>query len=97
MYEDFISTKVGSFFQIKLDFTPTTGYDWKLLSTLESMKILKLLNEYREQKPLIGVSIHIFNFEALSSGTETVSFGYMRPWDKGNIRKQRTFRVQILG
>jgi predicted secreted protein len=99
MDDEFISTMVGDIFEIKLDVTPTTGYEWKILPTSKSMEILKLLNEHREQKTsLDGVSSnHLFNFEALTPGCATIDFAYMRPWEKGKIRKQRTFRVQISG
>ena len=82
--ESAIHAKVSEEFSIILDANPTTGYQWQLANPFDE-KILKLIgSDYKAPKTKrVGAGgKEIWTFKALAAGQTTISFKYVRSWEK---------------
>lgn len=93
-----IKTKIGEDFTIKLEGNPTTGYIWEISSSTEYLHLLKLIDTYWEtDRSLVGSpAVQNFVLKPLSVGSVSLTFGYGRPWEKGNYLEERIFNIQII-
>lgn len=74
----------GQRFLITLDTNPTTGYQWKFVAPWDE-KVLTLLGETYVESPLERVGAggtQAWWFKAVGQGETTVSFKYIRPWER---------------
>jgi inhibitor of cysteine peptidase len=96
--ENTIRVKVNKEFSIILDTNPTTGYQWQLANPLDE-KILKLTSsDYKAPKTKrVGAGgKEVWTFKALAAGQTTISFKYVRPWEKDKEpEKSIAFAVNI--
>ncbi len=87
-----IETKAGETFMIKLESNPTTGYSWRL-AELKSGIVEKISNVYKQtatEERLVGSGgIEEWTFKALAKGKVTITFEYVRPWEK-DVRPVKT-------
>lgn len=93
-----ITVTAGSSFEVSLEANATTGYQWQLAGKLND-KLVKFLG--REYKlPLQGVlrvgqgGIEVWHFKALKAGKTTLTFNYLRPWEKG-VKPVKTEKVKV--
>jgi inhibitor of cysteine peptidase len=93
-----IHAKAGEIFSIILDSNPTTGYQWQLANPLDE-KVLKLISsEYRmPETQMVGAGgKEVWTVKALSTGQTTISFEYVRPWEKDREpAKKAIFTINI--
>ena len=93
-----IEARVGREFQIALQANPTTGYKWELVESLDESKVKLARSEYRRNEPArVGSGgVEVWTFRAVGAGTTSLSFKYVRPWEKtGPPADTRTFKVSI--
>lgn len=79
-----ICANVGKDFSVILDSNPTTGYSWQLAEPLDE-NLLKLIksNFIPPDTDLVGApGQEEWAFQALRKGKTTISFHYLRPWEK---------------
>jgi inhibitor of cysteine peptidase len=78
-----ITAGVGQRFAVELDGNPTTGYSWQL--TADPGAQVRLLDEgFAPSGGQIGSGgVQRFTFEAIATGSTTLAFGYVRPWETG--------------
>ncbi len=94
-----IQIKAGREFSIKLQSNPTTGYKWRLTRPPDGKVLLLVRSEYErpENAALAGSGgIEIWTFRALSPGKTSVTFQYIRPWEKVPPSKILTFRISVV-
>lgn len=75
----------GEKFTLTLDSNPSTGYHWQFAKPLDDTKVKLLGSTFKGpavQRPGTGGK-ELWDFEALESGTITISMNYVRPWEKG--------------
>jgi inhibitor of cysteine peptidase len=87
----------GEEFIVTLESNPTTGYQWRLAQPLDE-KVLKLIksNYQPDRLDLTGSpGRERWAFLAVSSGQATLSFEYVRPWEK-NVPPARVARFRIV-
>ena len=95
---------VGDSYVIELDGNPSTGYRWKLNEAKsENLRILRIddLGYRAAEKPagklIVGAPApYQFRVTLLASGSATIAFEYLRPWE-GQPVKSFTQRVQVGG
>jgi inhibitor of cysteine peptidase len=77
---------------VTLASNPSTGYEWKLLST--NRRVVRLVSHRyvapKVERPGAGGK-EIWRFAARARGTVTLVFGYLRPW----LPKQVVRRVRV--
>ena len=92
-----IAVDNGKKFVIELEANPTTGYSW-LLSAPPGDQVSLIDQDFTPtgpQQPGSG-GVQQFTFEAKAAGTTTLSFGYVRPWEKDVAPAQTaTFPVTV--
>ena len=93
-----LKTQVGRDIIIVLNSNPTTAYQWQIAEPLDE-NILKLISsEYKADKvELVGsAGKQIWRFKALKPADATISFKYVRPWEKNaKAQKEESYRVII--
>ncbi len=75
----------GREFTITLASNPTTGYSWQLAGAPDE-KIAKLVGSKfnAPQTDLVGApGEEVWTFTAVAPGKTTLTFHYVRPWEKG--------------
>lgn len=80
-----IKTSINKNFTIKLNSNPTTGYQWQLIKPLDA-KSLKLVssNFIPPKTTRVGAGgVEVWTFKALRNGKTSLTFGYLRSWEKG--------------
>lgn len=95
-----INAQVGQEFTITLEANATTGYEWQLAKPLDESTFKLISSDYVTDKTnLIGAGgSQIWVFKALKAGEATISFKYVRPWEKDNPpAKEETFPINITG
>ncbi|MCX5707306.1 MAG: protease inhibitor I42 family protein [Candidatus Omnitrophica bacterium] len=93
-----IQVEVGKQFAITLESNMTTGYQWQFARALDNTLITLVSLEYKRAKPkLVGSGgKEIWTFKALKEGKATISFQYVRPWEKGKpAAKSKDYTVLI--
>ncbi len=92
-------TVKDSVITISIPSNPSTGYKWtyqvKSRKELFSQKEDRfVLAEGDENRP--GASgLQIFDFTASQKGKAVITFGYSRPWEKGNYARQYTVEIKV--
>lgn len=79
-----IKAQVGHNITIILKSNPTTGYQWQIAKPLDESTLKLISSEYLADKTeLVGVGgKQIWRFKTLKSGQTSISFKYVRPWEK---------------
>ncbi|KPK37404.1 MAG: hypothetical protein AMJ65_14630 [Phycisphaerae bacterium SG8_4] len=95
-----IELELGKLLVVTLESNPSTGYQWELIESNES--ILKQFgqSEYKPSEtsdaPIVGTGgREIFRFKAISSGQMTLQLVYRRPWEEG-AEPLKTFSLQVV-
>ncbi len=79
-----IKVQVGHNITIILKSNPTTGYQWQFANPLDESTLKLISSEYLADKTeLVGVGgKQVWRFRALKPGETSISFKYVRPWEK---------------
>jgi inhibitor of cysteine peptidase len=93
-----ITVKAGEEFAILLDSNRTTGYQWELAPSFDGKMLRLIKSEY--QAPYtdrVGAGgKEVWLFAADAEGETTLSFRYIRPWEKDlPPAKAATFQVLV--
>lgn len=91
-----IGVEVGEQFSIKLETSPTTGYDWQ--EQVHNPDMVELLETRYElpEVPSMGGSAHaFFEFSAKEAGDTTISFNYQRAWGDTTPRDTMVFSIRV--
>jgi inhibitor of cysteine peptidase len=92
-----ITVESGKRFAVELDANPTTGYTWQLTAD-PGGQVQLVGSEYTAagtQLPGSG-GTQRFTFQATATGTTSLAFGYVRPWETGVApAKTATFPVKV--
>ena len=92
-----ISVGVGQRFAVELEANPTTGYTWQL-SAPPGDQVHLVDSDFTPtgpQQPGSG-GMQRFTFEAVASGSTSLAFGYVRPWETGVAPAQTaTYPVKV--
>jgi inhibitor of cysteine peptidase len=94
-----INAKVNQEFTIALGANATTGYSWQAAFDKDSLQLVN--QEYKENdntvKPVVGAGgTAYFNFKALKSGENKITFTYYRPWETPKADDQtQTFTIVV--
>jgi inhibitor of cysteine peptidase len=87
----------GSKFMIELEANPTTGYSWQL-SAPPGDQVSLVDQDYTQtgtQQPGSG-GVQQFTFQAKATGSTSLAFDYLRPWEKDVAPAQTaTFSVKV--
>jgi len=79
-----ITAGVGQRFAVELNANPTTGYSWQLTAPPGSQ--VRLIDEDytpTAAEQVGGGGVQRFTFEATATGSTSLGFGYVRPWETG--------------
>jgi len=81
-----VRLKIGDTLQVTLPSNPTTGYtwtdDWSCNGILKS-RGEKQYQPFKREKHLVGGGgVEIFKYLVIGRGTTTLSFSYVRPWER---------------
>lgn len=93
-----INVNTDKEFIITLDSNRTTGYQWQLAGPLEENKVQLVKTEYEAaQSGLAGAGgKEVWTFKAVNPGKTAISFGYVRPWEKGKAPvEEKQFAIII--
>ena len=86
---------VGEKFSVALASNPTTGYQWEVSETDESvLKLLDLVYKANIPKAIGSGGKEIFTFEAVGPGETTLTLIYHQPWEKRE--PSQIFSVQVI-
>ena len=89
-----IAVGKGDSLIISLESNPSTGYVWQVGKNDNA--ILKLVGQpaFRPSTDrMLGASgRQLFKFEAISTGSNALELGYVRPWEKG-VAPAKTFGI----
>jgi len=79
-----VQAKAGKEFVITLKSNITTGYQWQLTKAVDKEYVILTGLKYVTKKPkLIGSGgKEEWTFKAVKPGKTTISFQYVRPWEK---------------
>ncbi len=92
---------VGDSFIVTLCSNPTTGFQWSETAQVSDQTVLeqvdhKLVSPESEPPPPPGTpGQEIWTFEALKTGTSTISMEYSQPWEGGE-KEEWTFELTIV-
>ena len=93
-----IEAEVLKDFSVVLESNPTTGFGWDISRPLDEKMVKFVSSEYvAAETGLVGSGgREIWTFRAISPGKATISFRYVRPWEK-NVPpiKETAFTVII--
>ena len=93
-----ITAAVGAEFEIKLEAIPSTGYRWEIDGVFDDRMIEQVSREYvPDVSGLVGSGgKEVWTFRAKEAGRTSVSFKYVRPWEKHETPAgSRTFEIVI--
>jgi inhibitor of cysteine peptidase len=92
-----ITVVTGKRFAVELEANPTTGYSWQLTAP-PGDQVQLIDSDYTPagpQQPGSG-GTQRFTFQATATGTTSLAFGYVRPWETGVApTKTATFPVKV--
>lgn len=86
----------GSTFEFKLEANPTTGHTWQV--NIEDEEIVVLTsNEYICNDPEADGTggTTTLKFKALKKGETTITLGYARDWEDGDVDKHKEIKVVV--
>jgi inhibitor of cysteine peptidase len=87
----------GSLLDIELPSNRTTGYDWYLGASLPS-QLTTASDSYETtgEPGVVGAGgTHVFTYHAAETGTGTLKFVYVRPWETG-VAPAKTFVLTVV-
>jgi len=92
-----ITINKGDEFILVLDSNKTTGFGWQLAKPLNRNMLNLVQADYMPNKTdLVGAGgKEEWTFRAVNSGKATISFKYVRPWEKVKPAKEKTFTIII--
>ncbi|MFA6281637.1 MAG: protease inhibitor I42 family protein [Candidatus Omnitrophota bacterium] len=93
-----IKVQVGQEFTLALGANATTGYEWQLAKPLDESSFKLISSEYLPDKTeLVGAGgKQVWLLKALKSGEVTISFKYVRPWEKDAPPvEEKSFLIKI--
>lgn len=90
---------MGYMTQIQLESNPTTGYSWRLAKPASLFDVAK--DDYKPAPKEPGVvgsgGTQIITLRAKQQGEETLSFEYVRPWEKDTAPvKTQQCKVKVV-
>jgi inhibitor of cysteine peptidase len=92
-----ITVGTGTRFAVELEANPTTGYTWQMTAD-PGGQVQLVGSDYAAtgtQLPGSG-GTQTFTFQAAATGTTSLAFGYVRPWETGVAPvKTATFPVKV--
>jgi inhibitor of cysteine peptidase len=93
-----IAVSAGDMFTIELEANPTTGYDWSINVSDES--IVKLESQEYQQQPgseeLVGAGgTDIFTFKGIKAGSATITFIYERSFEQESAVETLLYNVTV--
>ncbi|MGE5494766.1 MAG: protease inhibitor I42 family protein [Burkholderiales bacterium] len=93
-----ITVSVGGTFVIQLESNPTTGYEWTLNISDES--IVKLENrEYKQQPHTEGVTgaggVDVLKFKGLKAGEAEITLVYERTFEEDSAVETLVYKVTV--
>ena len=93
-----IEAKTGETFTIKLEENPTTGYQWSIAVSDESVVVLDK-DDYEpddQSGELVGSGgTRVLTFKALKAGTATIGMVYERSWEPNPDDAKVQFSVTV--
>ena len=93
-----VAIQPGDIVSITLASNPTTGYSWQVIEIYEAVLTQKGEPEYKQNSGTQGLvgsgGTETFRFEALESGSTTLTLGYARPWE--SVPSLETFSISII-
>lgn len=93
-----ITVGEGETFVIQLDANPTTGYDWSVKISDESIVMLES-QEYKQQpgtEDRVGAGgADYFTFKGLKTGSTTLTLIYERSFEEGSASETLVFNVTV--
>ncbi len=93
-----IEAKTGETFTIKLEENPTTGYQWSIAVSDESVVMLDK-DDYEpddQSGELVGSGgTRVLTFKALKAGTATIGMVYERSWEPNPDDAKVQFSVTV--
>lgn len=86
--------------QIQLPSNPSTGYSWRLAAPSTLFEVVK--DDYKADyaKPVVVGSggTQVFTLKAKQTGSEKLSFEYVRPWEKDVAAvEKKDCTVKVVG
>lgn len=93
-----IKVQAGHNVTIILKSNPTTGYQWQVAKPLDESTLKLISSEYLADKTnLVGAGgKQVWRFKTLKPGQTSISFKYVRPWEKNTqSQKQELYMVII--
>ncbi len=93
-----IAAKAGETFTIKLNENPTTGYQWSVSISDESVVALDKDEYVPDDKSgeLAGSGgVRVLTFKALEAGTATINMVYERSWEPDPDDEKVQFNVTV--
>lgn len=92
-----IEATIEEVFAISLDSNPTTGYSWRIAGKVDE-RVVRLTGTkfVPPDSDLRGApGRRIWSFKGTGVGTTTLSFEYLRPWEKKPPIRKATFTVDV--
>lgn len=96
--DNLIEVNPGDSFELTFVTNASTGYCWILKNKEEIRLVDSVSNRYEQIAPqgMIGAPVHrLWGFRAKKTGTDTLKFAYIRPWEPDNAAKERTVVVRV--
>lgn len=90
---------IGYMTQIQLESNPSTGYSWRLAKSASLFDVAK--DDYKPAPKAPGVvgsgGTQVITLRAKQQGEETLSFEYVRPWEKDTAPvKTQQCKVKVV-
>src|SRR5712692_5765948 len=90
-----VELQISQQFEIRLPEIPTTGFQWKLVSSGEPACVA--LDNFYEQPQIHSLDSegkHYWRFQAAHEGLGNIELVYQRPWEQGAAPMQQ-FRLGV--
>jgi predicted secreted protein len=93
--EKLVATKANVPFDVELDGTGTTGYEWVIdIQPADAVEVIA--SGFRPDfKNLGSMGRQVMRMRALRGGPSTVVFKMKRPWESEPIGQQRMLRLDV--
>lgn len=93
-----IAAKAGETFTIKLNENPTTGYQWSVFISDESVLSLdkdEYVADDKSGEVAGSGGVRVLTFKALEAGTATIDMVYERSWEPNPDDEKVQFNVTV--
>ncbi len=96
-YDNAIRVKAGKEFVITLNSNLTTGYQWQLTKAVNKEYLILVGLQYIAKKTRVVGSggKEEWTFKAVKPGVTSVSFQYVRPWEK-KVPPAKTKKFSVI-